>query len=551
MIEAALLHAKRQSGPVLIEATSNQVNQDGGYTGMRPADFWRFVLMIAARLGLPQERVLLGGDHLGPNCWQDLPAEAAMAKSEQLIADYVAAGFRKIHLDCSMSCAGDPPALSDAIVAERTVRLCAVAEQTWRRVGGEAPVYVIGTEVPVPGGAQEALTELAPTRPAAAAATIDAHLGAFRAAGLHEVWPRVLGLVVQPGVEFDHHQVIDFQPARTAGLVAVVEAQPYLVYEAHSTDYQTPANLRALVERHFAILKVGPALTFAMREALFALDQIERELLGAEGSSRLRETVREAMASMPKFWSKYYSSGGRRLSLDQQYSLSDRIRYYWPMPAVEAALNRLLANLDANPPPLTLLSQYMPLQCQAMRGGELPAGARGLVLHAVERVLDAIFHGLQRPRRADMTSTLQMDEAALERAGALWTAREIAQQPSSWRRTQDLMRQQAGRIAGFLSPLLARSDLRIMLTGAGSSAFIGECLAPLLLQRLGRRVEAIATTDLLSGPRLYFQREVPTLLVSFGRSGGSPESMAAIELAEPRAPEGHPVASHLQRAGHA
>jgi tagatose-6-phosphate ketose/aldose isomerase len=127
---------------------------------------------------------------------------------------------------------------------------------------------------------------------------------------------------------------------------------------------------------------------------------------------------------------------------------------------------------------------------------------------------------------------LQLDEAALDSAGALWTAREIAQQPASWRRTQDVLRQQAAPIAGFLAPLLARPDLRIILTGAGSSAFIGECLAPLLLQRLDRRVEAIATTDLLSGPRQYFQRDVPTLLVSFGRSGSSPESVAVVSLAE-------------------
>src|SRR5271154_64045 len=199
VIEAALSHVRRHSGPVLIEATSNQVNQDGGYTGMRPADFSRFVLAIAARLGVPSEQVLLGGDHLGPNCWQDLPAEAAMVKSEQLIADYVAAGFRKIHLDCSMSCADDPTPLSDREVAARAGRLCAVAERTWRSVGGEAPVYVVGTEVPVPGGAKESLGELALTEPKAAAATIEAHWDAFQAVGLHPVWPRVIGLVVQPG----------------------------------------------------------------------------------------------------------------------------------------------------------------------------------------------------------------------------------------------------------------------------------------------------------------------------------------------------------------
>jgi tagatose-6-phosphate ketose/aldose isomerase len=127
---------------------------------------------------------------------------------------------------------------------------------------------------------------------------------------------------------------------------------------------------------------------------------------------------------------------------------------------------------------------------------------------------------------------LQLDETALSRDGALWTAREIAQQPESWIRTQELLRRHAAPVARFLAPLLAQPDLRIILTGAGSSAFIGECLAPLLMQKLDRRVEAIATTDLLSGPHQYFQRDVPTLLVSFGRSGSSPESVAVVDLAE-------------------
>ena len=127
---------------------------------------------------------------------------------------------------------------------------------------------------------------------------------------------------------------------------------------------------------------------------------------------------------------------------------------------------------------------------------------------------------------------LQLDESALNRDGGLWTAREIAQQPESWIRTQDLVHRHAEPIARFLAPLLAQPDLRIILTGAGSSAFIGECLAPLLMQKLSRRVEAIATTDLLSGPHQYLQRDVPTLLVSFGRSGGSPESVAVVDLAE-------------------
>ncbi len=134
---------------------------------------------------------------------------------------------------------------------------------------------------------------------------------------------------------------------------------------------------------------------------------------------------------------------------------------------------------------------------------------------------------------------LQLDETALSQVGAIMTAREIAQQPGSWVRTGELVRHRADSIGDFLKPLLARPDLRIILTGAGSSSFIGECLAPLMLRALGRRVEAIATTDLLSGPHLYLQKDAPTLLVSFGRSGSSPESVAVIAQAQQLLTECH------------
>ena len=136
-------------------------------------------------------------------------------------------------------------------------------------------------------------------------------------------------------------------------------------------------------------------------------------------------------------------------------------------------------------------------------------------------------------------SHLQMEEGALQRAGALHTAREIEQQPASWERTGALIAAQRAQIDAFLAPLLARADLRIILTGAGSSAFIGESLAPTLSRKLGREVLAIATTDLLSGPREYLLPDLPTLLVSFGRSGGSPESLAVVDLAEQLLTECH------------
>jgi D-tagatose-1,6-bisphosphate aldolase subunit GatZ/KbaZ len=191
VVECALREAQAFAAPLLIEATSNQVNQFGGYTGMRPADFRKFVSDLAARVGFPADRLWLGGDHLGPNAWRTEPAESAMAKSAQMIHDYVCAGFRKIHLDCSMACGDDAEPLAESTLATRAAQLCAVAEKAWREAGGEPPVYVIGTEVPVPGGATEELHELAVTTPQAASATKAPPTQAFTPAGHETDWSHV------------------------------------------------------------------------------------------------------------------------------------------------------------------------------------------------------------------------------------------------------------------------------------------------------------------------------------------------------------------------
>ena len=385
VIEAALREAKVSGAPVMIEATSNQVNQFGGYTGMTPADFRAYVAGIAAKVGLATDHILLGGDHLGPNCWQERGSTQAMEFSEQLIADYVAAGFRKIHLDCSMSCAGDPRPLNDALVSERAAILCAVAERSWREAGGEPPVYIIGTEVPVPGGAAEDLETLAVTSPAAASATLEAHRSAFIAGGLDEAWSRVVGMVVQPGVEFDHHKVIDYDRGRAQALKAWIEQQPNIVFEAHSTDYQTPAMLRALVQDHFAILKVGPAVTFALREVLWAFDDMAREMHG-KNAVCLKQCVLKVMHANPVHWRTYYTDNSRT-EIDLQFSLSDRIRYYWAVPEIRIACDALLRSFGGAALPLTLLSQFLPNQYAAIRAARLDNNARAILLDGVAHVL--------------------------------------------------------------------------------------------------------------------------------------------------------------------
>jgi len=385
VLEATLRLAQHTGNMALIESTSNQVNQDGGYTGMRPANFRERVLSLAAAAGLPHDRVVLGGDHLGPNCWQNLPPSTALQKAEVMVREYVAAGFRKIHLDCSMSCAGDPSPLADSVVATRAARLCRVAEDAWAEAGGEAPVYIIGTEVPKPGGAAENLETLEVTDPEAVTVTLEAHRAAFAAEGLEAVWPRVVGLVVQPGVEFDHHKVIDYDRHKAQRLSRRITSEPNLVFEAHSTDYQKPSGLRALVEDHFAILKVGPGVTFALRETLWALADMARELNLVEGDS-LKEVTLRAMREDPKYWRSYYTDAAHEI-FDLQYSLSDRIRYYWSVPEVQRECARLLQRLGETELPLTLLSQYLPGQYAAIREGRLANDVRAILLEGVAQVL--------------------------------------------------------------------------------------------------------------------------------------------------------------------
>jgi D-tagatose-1,6-bisphosphate aldolase subunit GatZ/KbaZ len=409
VIEAAMCEAKRSGQYALIEATSNQVNQFGGYTGMTPVDFRHYAGLIAERAALPMECVLLGGDHLGPNCWRGDSSAMALERSEQLVTDYVAAGFRKIHLDCSMSCADDPAALSDAVIASRAARLCRAGEQAWRTHGGEPPLYVIGTEVPTPGGAAEALETLAVTSASAVTATLDAHRLAFLEQGVEAAWERVAALVVQPGVEFDHYKVIDYAPSKARELSLRIEREPGLVYEAHSTDYQRAAALAALVRDHFAILKVGPGATFALREALWALADIERET-GAAPPQPLKQVVLGAMRRDPRHWKSYYTNAASE-TFDLQYSLSDRVRYYWTVPEVQAACEALLVNLRTRGIPLTLLSQYLPLQYAEVRAGALANDPREILLDAVAQVLKGYANACRPAARPA--------EGALAKVGSL------------------------------------------------------------------------------------------------------------------------------------
>lgn len=399
VIKAALLRGKEDHSCVLIESTANQCDQYGGYTGMKPADFRQFVEKKADEIGFDKSRLFLGGDHLGPLTFASKPEAEAMKESEELIRCYVAAGFTKIHIDTSMKVADDDPdtRLSDATIARRGAQLAKVAEETFAELkknnpDAVEPVYIVGSEVPIPGGQQggAAADCVQVTKPEDFKATLKTFEEAFRSNGLEHAWSNVIGIVVQPGVEEKDAGCTEYDRSKAVELCAAIKEYDSIVFEGHSTDYQTKIKLRELVEDGVAILKVGPGLTFAMREALFALAYAERELLGENGS-HFMEVLDEAMLEEPKYWKKHYVGTDAEIALKRKFSFSDRCRYYMPEKKVADARDIMIRNLKDGVP-LNLLSQFMPRQYTKVREGILENRPEALIIdHICDTINDYLY----------------------------------------------------------------------------------------------------------------------------------------------------------------
>jgi D-tagatose-1,6-bisphosphate aldolase subunit GatZ/KbaZ len=377
---------------LLVESTANQVNQFGGYTGMTPKKFAAFVMDIARAMNFPKGRILLGGDHLGPGPWQTEPAEKAMGKALDLVQACIDAGYRKIHLDTSMACRDDALPngfhLPVEIAARRSALLCQASETTAADAAG-LPIYVIGSDVPLPGGMRGEEAQAWVSRASDVTFTIDETKKCFDREGLGDAWDRTVAVVVQPGVDFGPETVVEYDRKRAEKLVGLIESGGKFVFEAHATDYQSTSALRRMVEDRFAILKAGPALTFAFREALAALEHMETELFSGNRGVRLsdlRQTVEQAMDKNPAYWMPYHPRGETGSRILRYQSYSDRVRYYWPIPELQASIQRLLTNLKTRHIPLPIISQYLPRQYEAIRKGRLRPQPEALIRSKIMEV---------------------------------------------------------------------------------------------------------------------------------------------------------------------
>ena len=390
VIRAALHAAKyyetfgTQERLVSIEATCNQINPTTGYSGLTPKGFASLVGRIAGDVGLSRDKYILGGDHLGPYPWRNLKASDAMRHAKNLVGSFALAGYDKIHVDPSMRCAGDPDPLPIELIAQRAATLIAYAEDN---VVGlpQKPRYVIGAEVPIPGGGHSKQH----VRVSAASDirhSIDAHYEALKKLGLEDVWKRVVATVVEPGVEFGDDWVVHFNELAPA--VKRLSSPPTgegfvgLRCEVHSTDYQTPQGLKDLVGNGFQILKVGPELTYELRRILYRLDFIWDAIYAPLYRQPLPAMMADAMKDNPTWLNGAYP-------LDKDFwkahvGLTDRVRYYWNDPAILARTQALQAMKDI---PINLVRDVLPELEPKVRDAVSITGA-GLVQAGLGLALD-------------------------------------------------------------------------------------------------------------------------------------------------------------------
>lgn len=367
--------------PIAIEASSNQVNQDGGYTGISAADFSQWIGRLSAEYGVSSDRIVLSGAHLGPKPWNHLAPKDALDKTINLVKDFAAAGFRKIHLDTPAACNEEQhPDLQ--VLATRTARLCEIAEK--HSPCPDQLVYVLSALSAQPIHESDSLINAYSVPPATSAEqlseTVAAYQEAFIKQGLRHVWSKVVSIDALPGIGFDHFSVYPLDDAATKQLSAAILKHDGLSLSATSADYQSSSDLSTLLGNHFVFLKAGPELTFKMREAIFALATIAQQIAGTD-TPDIVAVIEAAINEHPADWAPYFTGDIAIHKQLHHYSFTDRLRYYWNFPDVRSQVLKFISNLESVKLPEALVSQHF----LAREFGALDAPASQLINDSVKQ----------------------------------------------------------------------------------------------------------------------------------------------------------------------
>lgn len=363
----AVMKRARETGTIcLIEATSNAVNQYGGYSGMSPADFVQYIEDLAFDNKLDPQQVILGADHLGPVPWRDENADFAMEEALTLVRQMVEAGFTKLHIDTTTSLLDDKDELPIEVIATRAAKLVQAARDA--NTQNRELVFVLGGRVSAPHN---------PGDPLVASVTdfifnYDTFKTVFYKHGLEREFENTIAAVTAVGIKYSDFSVTHYNSRQTEELSNLVKNfYPHVVLEAHATDYQPRSCLRQMVADGVRILKVGPALTYRLKEALFSLSRIEHALAGINGfeESHFPEVLWRDDVTKPALLQAYYT--GEDLARKLKESFADRSRYYLSAVVVESAIHTLLLNLNGVDLPMITFGTRISTACSTNRFPEI------------------------------------------------------------------------------------------------------------------------------------------------------------------------------------
>lgn len=326
VIKLLIIFAKHNKLPVLIESTSNQINQYGGYTYLKPKQFLEKIKRIAKNLRY-KEKIIFGADHLGPLPWKDFENNNAIKKSKKLFKDVIKAGYKKIHIDTGMKLKGD-----DFLSKQTIFKRCKSIFNTVNRKSIKNIFFVFGTEVPTAGG--ENKYDLKNTNISSIKKDI----------AYYKKLKKNFSLVIEPGLSFTNQKIYKLKMTSCSQKKKFSQKNGF-TYEAHSCDYQNLSSLKKLVKNNFKFLKVGPELTFNYMNAILKMEKIEK-LFFRSNLSEIKKNFSEEMDINKTFWKNYYLGDKKKIEYLKFNSYLDRSRYYWNKKKVISSLKILEKNIN-------------------------------------------------------------------------------------------------------------------------------------------------------------------------------------------------------------
>lgn len=330
VINSIINFCKKYKLPILIESTSNQVNQFGGYSKLKPSEFKRKIEKLSKNNLFPKKNIIFGGDHLGPLPWKKLDKKIAMNRAKNLVKLYFNSKFNKLHIDTTIKLKNDKT-FNKEIIKNRSKKLLSNLNNKYTK----KLILVLGSEVPPAGGGMikrkynknlenEIISEI--------------HL--YKKIFKDLKVKNKLNLVVDPGLSFNDTKVFKSKN-NVLKFLKKISKLMNVEYEAHSTDYQSLLELKKLVKSNFKFLKVGPELTYNFTNAILKMSKIEKKY--TKNHSDIKNIILKTLKQNKKNWMDYYNRADINKVLIGKF---DRLRYYWNDINIKKAKNKLFQNID-------------------------------------------------------------------------------------------------------------------------------------------------------------------------------------------------------------